>query len=277
MAKCLYCGKQAGFFKKQHVECFHKFNNALHKILDAIVYAIKNDENFTELEVVLDDISKDGFITSVQLENLLLNGWELTIDDFLSDDILDEQEESNLLKFKKHFYLSDSELDKNGYLTKVVQAGVIRDILNGKIPERIRLELPVSLNFQKNEKVIWAFADTEYLEDKTKRQYVGGSRGVSLRIMKGVYYRVGAFKGQFITNDERISYGNGVLIITNKNIYFHNDKKSFRVPYSKIVSFEPYSNGISFMRDLQNAKPQMFINNNGWFTYNILSNISKIE
>ena len=52
------------------------------------------------------------------------------------------------------------------------------------------------MNFQKGEQIVWAFPGADYLEDKTKRQYVGGSQGVSIRVMKkAVYYRVGAFKG----------------------------------------------------------------------------------
>ena len=37
------------------------------------------------------------------------------------------------------------------------------------------------------------------------------------------------------------------------------DQKNFRVPSTKIITFGPYSDGISIMRDAASAKPQTFL------------------
>ena len=133
---------------------------------------------------------------------------------------------------------------------------------------------PLPINLQKGEKVIWAFKGTEYLEDKIRKQFVGGSQGLSFRVAKGVYYKTGAFKGHSVERTERIKSDNGLLAFTNKHIYFSGNTKSFRVPYAKIVSFEPFSDGIGIMRDAATAKPQIFVTGDGWFTYNLASSIS---
>jgi hypothetical protein len=114
------------------------------------------------------------------------------------------------------------------------------------------------------------------LQDKTKRQYAGTSQGVSVRVMKGVYYRVGAFKGQAIDSVERIHVDTGWLVITTKNIYFAGPQKSSRIPYSKIVSFMPFSDGVGFIRDGANAKPEIFVTSDGWFSYNLVTNLSQM-
>jgi len=181
------------------------------------------------------------------------------------------------MKFSDYFNLSNHELDVHGGLTKTVKAAIIRDILNGIVPERIANSSSLPVNLQKNEKIIWAFADTKLLEDKTRRQFVGGSRGVSVRVMKGVYYRVGEFKGHTIETTERVQVDSGWFIIASKNIYFVGNRKGMRIPYGKIVSFDPYSDGIGIMKDAASAKQQIFINGDGWFTYNIVSNLSQMH
>jgi hypothetical protein len=104
--------------------------------------------------------------------------------------------------------------------------------MNGVIPKRIDRSLP--FNFQKTEQVVWAFDTVDYLEEKSHRQYVGGSRGVSIRVMKGVYYHVGGFKGRAIDRTERVHEDTGVVGITTKQIYFSGAKKAFRIPPSGI-------------------------------------------
>jgi hypothetical protein len=64
------------------------------------------------------------------------------------------------------------------------------------------------------------------------------------------------------------------MAVTSKHIHFAGGKKSLRVPYTKIVSFTPYSDGIGIMRDAANAKQQVLVTGDGWFTYNLLTNLS---
>lgn len=104
---------------------------------------------------------------------------------------------------------------------------------------------------------------------------MGGSSGVSIRVMKGVYYHVGGFKGRAIDRAERVHEDTGVVGITTKQIYFSGAKKAFRIPYTKIVSFEPFSNGLGLIRDAASAKPQFFVTHDGWFTYNLVTNLAR--
>ena len=198
------------------------------------------------------------------------------MEQFLEDGILDTTEENRLIDFKEHFEISQSELDRHGTLTKTVKAAVLRDVLNGVIPQRVRLDGRLAINLQKSEQVVWVFSGANYLEDKVRRQFVGGSQGVSLRVMKGVYYRVGAFKGHAVEHTERVHVDTGMVVVTNRNLYFAGSRKSVRIPYGKIVSFEPFSDGIGLMRDAATAKPQLFVTGDGWFTYNFVANLSRM-
>ena len=66
----------------------------------------------------------------------------------------------------------------------------------------------------------------------------------------------------------------GLLGITDRHMYFHGPVKSFRVKYDKVVSFQPFSDGIGFQRDAASAKPQGFVTGDGWFIYNLITNLA---
>ncbi len=236
---------------------------------------IRGTESFSDLQNTITDLEKASLVSSSERYALLVNAWETSVDQFLEDGVLDESEEKRLVEFKNHFSLSQSDLDKKGALTKTTKAAVLREVLNGVIPQRMSIDGNISINFQKGEKLVWAFPMAEYLEDKTKRQYVGGSKAVSVRIMKGVYYRVGAFKGQAVDRTERVHIDTGWVVVTSKNIYFTGPSKSLRIPYTKVISFLPFSNGFGILREVTNAKPQIFLTGDGWFSYNLVTNLAQ--
>lgn len=283
MGNCKYCGKPAGFLRGKHAECEEQnqqrervIQGGRQQIAVEVLRAIKGTENFDGLEKTIAEIEQSSFVPSAERKALLTKGWENSVEQFLEDGILDTTEEKRLVEFKDRFDLSQNELDRNGALTKTAKAAVLRDVLNGVIPQRISVDGNLPINLQKGEQIVWAFPGSEYLEDKTRRQFVGRSQGVGIRVMKGVYYRVGAFKGQVVEHTERIHIDTGWVVVTNKNIYFAGPRKSVRLPYTKIVSFEPFSNGIGVMRDAATAKPQIFVTGDGWFTYNLVTNLSQI-
>ena len=115
------------------------------------------------------------------------------MDRSLHEGVLSLEVEKRLMDLKESLSLSRSSLEGTGAWDRVVKSAATRDLLNGVIPKRMSLDGNLSLNLQKGEQIIWAFDHSEYLEDRTRRQYLGGSRGVSVRVMRGVYYHVGWF------------------------------------------------------------------------------------
>jgi len=172
------------------------------------------------------------------------------------------------------FDISMAELQQLSNFEKLLQAGTIRDVINGVLNPRIKI-YNHPFNLQKNEQFIWIFENVKYYEVKTRTRYEGGSQGVSVRVMKGMYYRTGSFKGNPVQYSETTHIATGILGVTQKHIYFHSSKKSFRIPYSKIISFQNFSDGIGIQRDAQTAKPQMFITGDGWFINNLIQNAAQ--
>jgi hypothetical protein len=103
---------------------------------------------------------------------------------------------------------------------------------NGVIPHYAQITGPMPINLQKGEQIIWLFNNVSYHAVRTKTRYVGGSHGVSIRIAKGLYYRVGAFKGERVQTKNLVLEGIGALVITNKS-------KSVAAPRSAARSIRP--------------------------------------
>lgn len=97
-----------------------------------------------------------------------------------------------------------------------------------------------------------------------------------MRIAKGLYFRTGAFKGERVQTSETVHADTGLMGVTNKHIYFAGESKRFCIAYNKIVSFEPFSDGIGVQRDAQTAKLQSFSTGDGWFTYNLITNLAQM-
>jgi hypothetical protein len=85
------------------------------------------------------------------------------------------------------------------------------------------------------------------LEERViNRQYVGGSHGVSFRLMRGVSYRVGQSRGHLVSQTGIVPISDGKFVVTNKRLIFSGDKKSVNAPLDKLLDVEFYKDGVRF-------------------------------
>ena len=79
---------------------------------------------------------------------------------------------------------------------------------------------------------------------KLKQQvvgYEGGSRGVSIRVMKGMSFRVGNHRGHYVKEDVT-EKTNGIIYLTSKKIIFTAIKNSSTIKYEDIVNLNVADN-----------------------------------
>lgn len=140
------------------------------------------------------------------------------------------------------------------------------EIENGNLPEVLA---PIIL--QKNEMAHFV-TNANLLETKEKiTGYTSSSHGVSIRIARGLSYRVGQAKSKPIRQEVTIKHP-GQLILTNKRLVFSAQKKGFVAPFNNLVSFDPYSDGMGFQKN--NAYYLMQFNNSELFAM-VLSSATK--
>ncbi|TMW77973.1 hypothetical protein FG147_02445 [Thauera sp. UPWRP] len=291
MGDCIYCGKPAGFFRKKHPECQRasderiqaqeeqaRANEARERAAEAVLMPrlkqIIADDASGDAGAVLQEVADAHQIDARRLRPAAIRACEEAISAAMEDGLLTEQEERGIIRLMSALDVSRHNLSDGDAWGRLVKLATLRDIMSGTISDRITVPDGLPVNFRKGERMVWAFPGCDYLEDRSRTTYVGGSQGISVRIMSGVYYRVGAFKGERISKTERVHVDTGWVVITDQNVYFAGPKKSVRLPYEKIVSFLPFSDGIGVMKDTATAKPQIFVTGDGWFTYNLVSNLA---
>jgi len=297
VGQCVFCGEPAGFLRSKHKECKEKDDLikeeiwAKEKLKQKECEASKNiiiseiesagikETDLPLLEKKISTLAEQFQIDEIAIKKLVIKGWEKSVDKAFEDGILTQQEEASLVKLMEYFSLNQVDLDENGAYTKTLKGLVLRDLFEGIITDRMDTTFNAAnlpFNLQKSEQIIWVFSNVAYFEQKKRTQYVGGSQGVSMRIAKGLYYRTGAFKGERVETHETIHADTGLLGVTNKHLYFTGEFKNFRIKYDKIVSFEPFSDGIGLQRDAATAKSQSFETGDGWFTYNLITNAAQL-
>lgn len=267
MANCPYCHQNAGLLNTEHAEC----RTAAEAIATAVSDAGASGEvvDLKARSLVLAKQSPHP----VDVTLAIRSGFGRVLDRVLDDGVIDEDEEKRLDALLRELNLSQEAAPSE--FMRMVKAVAIRELLNGTIPQRLHMaQVPVQL--QKNEQVVWAFPGTDLLEPRVQRSTTTVGHGLSIRIARGLYYRPSVFNSTPVERAYMATVGRGTFILTNKNIYFASSTKTMRIPYGKVVAFEPFKDGIGIHRDAASAKPQFLVNGDGWFTYNMATNLARL-
>ena len=274
MGNCKYCHKSAGLFRHSHFECEKKFEEGKRELYSLLMSCFILQQDFYYKEKDVDAIVHASFMDDATKEKILVKVLDDAVEKYLEDYIIDDSEKRCIARFVQFSGLSQTALNRHHSLERMLQADVIQDILNGRRPSpqiKIVGEFPFVL--ARNEMVIWLFRNVTLHEQKIRREYVGRSSGISVRIAKGVYYRTGGFRGHPIETTYMQRVSTGSVCLTDKNIYFSSPQKSLKIPFSKIINIDSYSDGIGLQKDGVNSKPVVFEGIDSWFVYNVIVNL----
>jgi hypothetical protein len=180
VSRCMFCGKPAGLFHNKHHECVEEHESGKCQITELILEGLSSPASVGSTASRVRQVAEQSFISESERRDLSLAAWSSTVDNALHDGVLSEELEKRLVDLKDGLSLSPGDLSRTDAWDRMVKSAVLRDLMNGVIPKRMRFDGSLRLNFQKSEQVVWTFEGVDYLEDRTRRQYVGGSRGVSV-------------------------------------------------------------------------------------------------
>ena len=237
MANCRICGKRLPLFYRDTVcrECRAKLKSELEEIKQ---YVLTNKDITDEQIEKLKNQDKTDLI---KLYNDLFEA-------FSSDKELDIQEITALNKLQEGLSLSNSEVQ---YDEKVKPYIYVQAIRNNKLPV-VKLDNTEGIILKNGETV--HFVDGAILKEMRSVSvgYSGGSQGVSIRIAKGVYYRVGGTRGHIMKEDQLVQTSMGIFLITNQRIILKPSSveyKSLEIPLNKIFSYSCYENGVAIYKE----------------------------
>jgi hypothetical protein len=275
MGDCAYCGEPAGMLRSQHAECRERHDIAAAKIPQFFGQWFDSPLGPDRFRELASEVARTHFVDETKFRELAKSGFAKLIEKALADHLLSEEEEKKIAVLLRTFEMTLEDLPPMTS-QKLIKCGILRDLETGIVPNRVNINGNIPINLGRDEKIIWIFKDTTYFTTRTRTRYEGGSQGVSIRIMKGVYYRVGAHKGQSVRTEYLSEEGNGILALTNKAIYFYTSPKLLKIPAKKIIGVEAYDDGITITRESTNPKPQIFKIDDPWFAANVITRLDEL-
>lgn len=206
----------------------------------------------------VDDAVADNRLTATERTNLDRLRQRLRLDEQTADRILQSAAQARMDRAVKEA-TSDGRLSPDETKALYALAANLGATLMIDAPTRAAFErmqllwridngmlptISVSINLQKNE-VCHDRVSAVWYEHRTRTVRVNyGGPVASIRISKGLRYRVGSVGVHRITREELTEIDQGTLYLTNKRLIFDGQKKNTTIRLSALLSFTPCSDGL---------------------------------
>ncbi len=183
-----------------------------------------------------DDVANDIY------QKTVTDIYQVFVNDAIADERLSPDEETRLKEIALSLGI-DYKIDSKSRET-FDRYKLYWKIENAELPE-----VTSDISIQKSEKLHFK-TYVNWLEKRavTKRINYSGPTA-RLKIVKGVYYRVGSISPQRISEDEWLKIDSGKIYLTNKRLIFMGSKGNKTIPLTKILDIKAYKNGVDIMKD----------------------------
>lgn len=270
MGDCAYCGKPAGLMRSIHKECAARRDQARSDIDLAFqnLMLVERPPAPATFRAIIEKLGADGQLTPDELRSKILAGLAISLDVALVDLNLSQTEVQRLDAVVDAFGLDATAYDEAGIRDKLVKALVLKDLSEGRPSTRVQLSTPLPIALKRGETIQWMFNGVTLREPRTNYHYEGGSHGVSIRLMKGVSYRVGSHRGQRVQTTHIATVGSGDLAVSNNAVYFMGGTNSKKVTLSGIVSVDAFDDGVILTPS--RGKQQIYLMPEPMFAANVI-------
>lgn len=215
------------------------------------------------------DYLSDGVLETIEKNKLegIKREFKLTVDDlkqahqkainlvfanFISDNRITEEEKKSLESLTNYFGITNNVQFDEKTFHKFYALGLID---KGILPQMKKENLDII--FKENEILHWASpGDFKKFKNTSKKINYHGPAG-SIKIIKGIQYRVGSIDYQVSNTEELVNDDVGTFYLTNRRLGFKGNRKSFSFPYSKLHIFEIRAEGLFVFKEGR-EKPYIF-------------------
>ena len=107
----------------------------------------------------------------------------------------------------------------------------------------------VPLGFDSDELVVFVLPGVRLLEPRAVRRSRSNYGGPTIRLAKGLSFRLGAGTSQSESSDELRDIDQGTLVLTTKRLVFMGSMRTSNVKLDDIIGIESYTDGIQVHRE----------------------------
>jgi hypothetical protein len=281
MARCKYCRKYAGFWKKFHPECQERHDRAMAQIPLFFPKFFQSDlpiDRFTEL---LRGAAEGSFVRKNELTELAAQGLSNVAKNILDQRLLtaaDVERMSDVARSLKPRTLTRDIIPHDTF----AKVDVLQSLRDGNIPNLVSVAGPMPIELGQGETVIWIFnyvssfgepAAAEKPPAGAKKAPAEGEVApVPLALQSGAYYGPSAFERARLPAARVPQDADGDMVVTDRNLFFlTSTAEPRRIPIAKIIALSAYANGIHIVCDESIPdRVQTFGLDDAWFAANML-------
>lgn len=217
--------------KREGAQQYQKLLN--HFLADGVLDPLELDQ--------LNYIEHKYDLTKEKTKDIQKNALSEYFKKIISDQRINEEERVSLQNLLNLFSLQSDEIGfeqdlfNKYYTLGLIEQGLLPTINNPDV---------ISVIFQKEEILHYGAAgQLNKIKKITERINYKGITG-SIKIMKGVRYRIGSIGVEKQTREILEAEDTGILYISNERIGFKGNRKQFSIPFNKILSFELFAEGL---------------------------------
>lgn len=230
------------YFKKQ--EGLKKYQESISSFLADSELSVEENEQLLEMQ-------KEFGLSAEDVKGIHKTSVASVFTNIGSDKRITDEEKASLEKLLTHFNVSKEDIAFNQdsfnkyYALALIDKGVLPTISNP--------ESQVNIVFKPDEVLHWGMVANLMKRKKvtTKVNY-GGFTG-SVKIMKGVRYRVGSMNIGSESKEIIDREDSGIFYVTNQRLGYLGYRKQFSFPFKKIGSLELRPDGLHIFKDGKEA------------------------
>lgn len=222
------------------VRCYQDRKRRLQEFRIAVQKALADGSltpsELTEIEALRQELN----LTEDEIKVIKNEVSHMALKAVKSDRRFTEEEEDFLSKVTAYFQIPSETIARSQ--EELDRYRLLYEIEKGNLP---RITVP-GLAFRKGELAHWSEPGSLIEEKTIKHRYGGSSSGISIRIAKGVTYRIGGHRGNIVTESKMVPVSTGELVLTNQRLIFRGIQKSISVTWDKVLDTQLYSDGVRF-------------------------------
>jgi hypothetical protein len=241
VSTCEFCGIGLSFLErltltKIHKKCHEEQERLLAEYCEELNEMIHQLNFSEEARQHLERLVKRGKLAEEQTRPLGVEAYRSLKEEKLNEGSMSEAGREELRAAQQFLHLRDVEADAEN----LDRLRSLTFICEGNLPQ-----VNTSIRLKKNETGHYE-GPVKWCHLKTRRKRVAGSRGQSVRIAKGLSFKIGASQGYNTEWQELQTVDEGKVVLTSRRMLFIGKQKNLNVSYEKIMDLELYSDGVTY-------------------------------
>jgi hypothetical protein len=275
MGQCIYCDRPVGFLRRRHAECQERHTRALTMIPELFSKALHSSLPAQRFGELLKDAAGASFIKAHDLGALCVRGMSTMIDTVLEERLLTTAEDERIAEIKDA--LGPGIAETNELNEKLIKISMLRELNEGRLPDRVTVVGPLPINLPRHERVIWIFNRAVCFRRRAPATPTPVSNGIGFPATdKDLYCGIRAFKDDLLPVEKLIEEATGDLVVTNRNIWFIFGAGQRRIPMAKIRALQPHADGIQLTCEEPAGRSRAFRLGDPWLAANLIVRLIRL-